>query len=217
MRGEVLYFDAERGIGFINGDDGNRYHFASADLATPSRPVKGVAVEFTTEGNRAHEVIVTGGAGAPAAPAHVAAPIDGEIAADAPQPGRRSLFGHFLACVTSNYLRFSGRAPRREYWGFALFMFLFLVVAIFGGLIVDAMVGNLDSDEPVLTIGLTSVLLLALILPSLSVTIRRLHDIGLSGWFILLGFIPTVGNLIILVFCLIPSQKNDNRWGPVPS
>ena len=47
-------------------------------------------------------------------------------------------------------------------------------------------------------------------------TVRRIHDIGLSGWFILLGLIPTVGNLIILVFALIPSQGKANRWGEVP-
>ncbi|MDO8933008.1 MAG: DUF805 domain-containing protein, partial [Rhodocyclaceae bacterium] len=44
----------------------------------------------------------------------------------------------------------------------------------------------------------------------------RLHDIGLSGWFYLLVFVPSVGSLIIFVMTLIPSQKHDNKWGPVP-
>ena len=57
---------------------------------------------------------------------------------------------------------------------------------------------------------------LATFIPSLAITVRRIHDIGLSGWFYLLILIPYIGGLIILVFTLVPSQKNDNKWGPVP-
>jgi uncharacterized membrane protein YhaH (DUF805 family) len=81
--------------------------------------------------------------------------------------------------------------------------------------VVDAALDNLD-DTPVATIGLPVLLFLATIVPALAVTIRRLHDIGLSGWFYLVVFIPSVGSLIILVMTLMPSQKHENRWGPAP-
>ena len=58
--------------------------------------------------------------------------------------------------------------------------------------------------------------LLATFLPGLALVVRRQHDIGLSGWFYLLVLIPYVGGLIVFVFTLIPSQKHDNKWGPVP-
>ncbi len=217
MRGEVLYFDDQRGIGFINGDDGNRYHFAGPDLVSAAAPGKGAKVEFLTEGNRARDVMALGGA------RQKPAVTETEPSATAPSRlagskthGRRSLFGHFLDCVTVSYARLGARAPRREFWGFFLFGFVVMVAAIFAGLIADGVAGNLDREEPVLALGLTGILVLALALPSIAVTIRRLHDIGLSGWFILLGFVPTVGNLIILVFALIPSQKSENKWGPPP-
>ncbi|MEQ8450801.1 MAG: DUF805 domain-containing protein [Nitratireductor sp.] len=217
MRGEVLYFDDQRGIGFIDGDDGNRYHFASPDLVAAAAPGKGAKVEFLTEGNRARDVMAVGSrtenAAGPRDEPSTIAPT--RPAGNKPR-GRRSLFGLFLDCVTISYARLGARAPRREFWGFFLFVFIVMVVAIFAGLIADGVAGNLDREEPVLALGLTGILVLALALPSIAVTIRRLHDIGLSGWFILLGFVPTVGNLIILVFALIPSQKSENKWGPPP-
>ena len=53
--------------------------------------------------------------------------------------------------------------------------------------------------------------------PWIGLIVRRLHDIGLTGWLYLLFFIPTVGGLIILVFALIPTQAQENQWGPVPA
>jgi uncharacterized membrane protein YhaH (DUF805 family) len=82
----------------------------------------------------------------------------------------------------------------------------------------DAGLGNLDggNEVPAVTIAAAGILLLGSIIPHIAVTIRRQHDIGISGWFYLLIFVPYVGNLIILVFTLIPSQANENKWGPIP-
>ena len=90
---------------------------------------------------------------------------------------------------------------------------IFVTVA---GVVIDAALGNLDREEPVFTSIFAGLVVLSMLVPSLAVTVRRIHDIGLSGWFILLGLIPTFGNLIILVFAMIPSQKRENRWGEVP-
>ena len=89
----------------------------------------------------------------------------------------------------------------------------YLVLGL-AGLAIDNAVGT--GDEPAVMIILVVLFGLAITLPGLAVTVRRQHDIGLSGWFILLGLIPTFGSLIIIVFALIPSQKHENRWGPVP-
>lgn len=234
MKGEVLYFDDERGIGFANGDDGNRYHFDRGDLPAGYAPRKGIRIAFTPSGNRAGAIQPEGGfvvAPAPDSPARSAPAIARPTssvpqvtsgvspppsAAAASAPGDRSLWGYFKGCVTSGYMRFGGRARRKEYWGFVLFFLLttLALTAIAG--IVDGVLGNLDRDEPIFTVVVPVLFVLSMILPSLAVTVRRVHDIGLSGWFVLLGLIPTVGNLIILVFALIPSQGKANRWGEVP-
>ena len=75
----------------------------------------------------------------------------------------------------------------------------------------------MDSAEPYVTMLLLGVFVVAMIIPSISVTVRRIHDIGLSGWFYLLILAPYVGGLILFVFALIPSQTRENRWGPVPA
>ena len=231
MQGEILYFDAERGIGFANGDDGNRYHFDRGDLPGGYSPRKGMRIAFTPTGNRAGRIEAQGGsvAAAPVAPVRetrptgavpwvsggaVAAP---GVSAPAPtDPGALSLFGYFLRCVTGGYVRFSGRARRKEYWGFVLFFMLTITLLALVALFIDAAVGNLDRDEPITLAILPTLFGLAMVLPSIAVTVRRIHDIGLSGWFVLLGLIPTIGSLILIVFALIPSQKNPNRWGEVP-
>ena len=58
--------------------------------------------------------------------------------------------------------------------------------------------------------------MLATFLPWLGLIVRRLHDIGLTGWLVLLIFVPTFGTLAIIVFGLIPTQGHENQWGPVP-
>lgn len=240
MKGDVLYFDAERGIGFASGEDGNRYHFDRADLPAGFSPQKGMRIAFAPSGNRAGGIVPEGGfaaapeAAAPlargAAPAAAGAParetrpiravpsVAAAPASRAPLAGARplSLYGHFRSCVTAGYVRLRGRASRREYWGFVLFSVLAVLAVALAALILDASVGNLDRDEPIALAILAPLAVLALLPPSVAVTVRRIHDVGLSGWFVLLGLIPSVGSLIILVFALIPSQKRPNRWGEVP-
>ncbi|NOU63709.1 DUF805 domain-containing protein [Paenibacillus sp. LMG 31461] len=106
--------------------------------------------------------------------------------------------------VLSNYVGFSGRARRKEYWMFALFN---IIISIGLG-IVEAIIGL----DQVLS-GLYSLFIL---LPSLAVAFRRLHDTGKSGWWILLGIIPLIGFIILLVFFCQDSDVNDNQYGPNP-
>jgi uncharacterized membrane protein YhaH (DUF805 family) len=112
--------------------------------------------------------------------------------------------------VWKKFATFEGRARRKEYWFFQLFNVLAVLVLVF----VDMMVGTFDLDAE---IGLLSgVYCLAVILPSIAVQVRRLHDTNRSGWWILIGLIPLVGSLVLFVFSVLDSQPGANRFGPNP-
>lgn len=103
----------------------------------------------------------------------------------------------------SNYATFSGRAHRPEYWWFALFNVLgSLALAVF-----DILLG-IDA--------LSTLFSLAVLLPSLAVGARRLHDIGRSGWWLLLWFIPLIGQLVMIYWAIQPGDQGTNEFGPPP-
>jgi uncharacterized membrane protein YhaH (DUF805 family) len=120
--------------------------------------------------------------------------------------------------LTHNYANFRGRAHRAEYWSYALFWLLALALVMGVGLVLDGGLTDFRAaiERPVITLTLSVVFVLATLLPGLGLAVRRQHDIGLSGWYSLFMLIPSLGSLVLLVFSLIPSQKRDNRWGPVP-
>lgn len=109
----------------------------------------------------------------------------------------------------SKYVDFKGRARRSEYWYFTLFTFLVGVVTS----IIDSVIGT---DYGTTSGGLVNtVASLALFLPGLAVGVRRLHDTGRSGWWILIGIIPIIGWIVLIVwFCT--DSKPDNQYGPNP-
>lgn len=102
-----------------------------------------------------------------------------------------------------NYVNFKGRARRKEYWMFVLFNFIVAIVLS----IIDSLLG--------ITI-LSTIYSIAVIIPSLALCFRRLHDIGKSGAWILIGLIPLVGEIILLVFFCTDSQAGENQYGPNP-
>ena len=112
--------------------------------------------------------------------------------------------------VLKKYADFNGRARRKEYWMF----FLFNVIISIALLIVDGILGT--SAVPG-TMGLLGVIyLLALLVPGIAVAIRRLHDTGRSGWWILIGLVPFVGGIILIVFLVQDSTPGDNQFGRNP-
>lgn len=113
-------------------------------------------------------------------------------------------FKWFFICVMKKYADFKGRARRKEYWMFILVYMIFEIV-----------LGILAGILPILAI-LLGIFCLALIIPSLAVAVRRLHDIGKSGWFLLLMLIPLVGPLIILYFMVKAGDQGANKFGPDP-
>ena len=110
----------------------------------------------------------------------------------------------YLNVLKDKYAVFSGRARRKEYWMFLLFNVL---IAIGLG-IIEAVIG---------TGGLLgAVYSLAVLIPSIAVTVRRLHDTSRTGWWILIVLVPVVGTIILLIFMVLDSQPGDNEYGPNP-
>ncbi|MFF4797877.1 DUF805 domain-containing protein [Streptomyces sp. NPDC001351] len=105
--------------------------------------------------------------------------------------------------VLKKYAVFSGRARRKEYWMFWLFAAIIYVVLLAVGLAIKV---------PYLAL----VFEVAILLPSLAVGVRRLHDTGRSGWWLLFGLVPLVGGITLLVFSCSDSQPGVNKYGPNP-
>ncbi|AWH53489.1 DUF805 domain-containing protein [Stenotrophomonas sp. ESTM1D_MKCIP4_1] len=117
-----------------------------------------------------------------------------------------------LILPLKRYAQFDGRANRREYWMFQLF----LVLATFVLMIPFVIAALMESQGLMIAMGVLFVLFwLATIVPVIAVTVRRLHDCNQSGWLYLLSFVP-FGGLVIFVFTLLPGTPEENRFGPVP-
>ncbi|MFI0845847.1 DUF805 domain-containing protein [Mesorhizobium sp. IMUNJ 23232] len=228
MRGKVLHYDEEQGFGFIDGADGNRYTVRREDLRRDGSLAKGTSVDFQPSGDQAKNVFSihaqAGDAGAEnaaaGATAHAAEPRDfGRNAVPSPITTRieTGLWHYFRRALTANYANFADRARRKEYWGYVLFWMLAFVAVSMISLTLDYQVGNMEPgyEAPVfMALGMAG-WILATLVPSLAMAVRRQHDIGISGWFFLVVFIP-MGVVIALIFALIPSRKRENKWGPVP-
>lgn len=116
----------------------------------------------------------------------------------------------FKKCF-KQYADFSGRARRKEYWMFQLFCVLFMFAVMIVGGILDSVF-----DSPGLfSMGLVCILGLAIIIPSLSVTVRRLHDTDKTGWWYLITLIP-FGGIVLLVFMVTEGTNGSNTYGPSP-
>ena len=115
----------------------------------------------------------------------------------------------YLKVVRDNYANFQGRATRKEYWMFVLFNILFG----FSAMILDSILFGYEYDS----LGLIWLLyILAIFIPSLGVTIRRLHDTDRTAWWLLFGIIPLVGPLVLLIFVCTDSTQGNNKYGPQP-
>jgi uncharacterized membrane protein YhaH (DUF805 family) len=115
-------------------------------------------------------------------------------------------FGDAIASVFGNYATFSGRAPRSEFWYWALFNFIASIVAVG----VDTMAFSESLFSPA-----SSILALGLLLPNISVGVRRLHDIGRTGWWFLIAF-TIVGVILLLVWACQKGTTGPNGYGQDP-
>ncbi|WP_306324761.1 DUF805 domain-containing protein [Streptomyces venezuelae] len=105
--------------------------------------------------------------------------------------------------VLKKYVVFNGRARRKEFWMFELINVIISIVITVVALSLDFQL-------------LSTIYSLAIFLPSLAVTVRRLHDTGRSGWWVLIGLVPLVGFIVLLVFACTEGDQHENAHGPNP-
>ena len=107
----------------------------------------------------------------------------------------------YLKVVRDNYANFNGRASRQEYWMFTLFNIIFVVVAM----VVDGVLG--------LGFIIYMLYMLAVLIPGIAVFVRRMHDIGKSGWWFFISLIPLIGGIWLLVLLATDGSSEDNNYG----
>lgn len=112
-------------------------------------------------------------------------------------------FVEAISSGLSNYVNFSGRAQRSAYWWWVLFVIVVDIVAS----LIDATIGA----QIIATIAS-----LALLLPSIAVGVRRLHDLDRTGWWLLIGLVPLVGFIVLIIFFVQQGTAGANRFGPDP-
>ena len=113
--------------------------------------------------------------------------------------------------VIKQYADFKGRARRREYWMFALFN----IIVIMALLLVAGMIGSATDSVELVSIPIM-IYYVAIILPSIAVAVRRLHDINKSGWYYLVSLIPLIGGIWLLVLLCTEGDRGDNQYGSNP-
>ncbi|HDM8144704.1 TPA: DUF805 domain-containing protein [Vibrio harveyi] len=105
--------------------------------------------------------------------------------------------------VLKKYAVFNGRARRKEYWMFFLFNLIFSFVLGF----IDGILG---------TVFIGTIYGLVVLIPGIAVMVRRLHDIGRTGWWVLIGLIPLIGLIVLIVFAATDGNKGSNEYGSNP-
>lgn len=123
-------------------------------------------------------------------------------------------FFEAVKTVFGKYATFSGRARRKEYWYWNIFVVLityliYIPLSLYGSY-------NDEAFATSLTLIITFIICVGTIVPSIAVSVRRLHDIGKSGWWYFISFIPGIGGIILFVFTLMDSQPGANEYGENP-
>jgi uncharacterized membrane protein YhaH (DUF805 family) len=132
-----------------------------------------------------------------------------DLKSDGVKTNKERLMSWYLE-VLKKYTVFSGRSRRKEYWFFVLFNILISVVLA----IIDGVLGTASKQGGVGVLG--GLYSLAVLIPSIAVGVRRLHDSGKSGWWLLISFVPCVGVFVLLYFLVQDSQPGENQFGPSP-
>jgi len=212
MHGEVIRLVAGAEPGFIRGDDGNLYCYTAERVHKRRALSVGTRVDFIALGEDARDIYVLNSpvtAATPGSPGPVHAP-----AAATKSDG---MFTYFLRALSRNYFQLYGRARRMEYWGFLLFFFVSLIVLFFADIVISAMFYGEDSNgDPNFWPAFSGIFYLYCLIPSLTVTVRRLHDQDMTGWLLLLNLVPYIGGIILFILMFFDSRSQPNKHGPSP-
>ena len=125
----------------------------------------------------------------------------------------------YLKALKENYVNFSGRARRKEFWMFQLFLIIITTICIGLDNILGTVVAMDAGPFGLIFLPFGWLFFLCSIfhfLPSLSLVVRRLHDVGKSGSWYLIGLIPIIGGVFLIVLLCSEGDKNENKWGLNP-
>lgn len=120
---------------------------------------------------------------------------------------------NFKHCVVHKYANFEGRASRSEYWHFMLVYQLIIAIILFICAAISCVIPVSGTTGVALGLVVLFILSIGFIIPGVAVAVRRLHDVGWSGWFVLVGLIPFVGVPIMLILMALPGKSAANRFG----
>lgn len=129
------------------------------------------------------------------------------------QESQYNMIDWWKKVVLKNYANFQGRARRSEYWYFALCNLIFIIPVYILGII------GTVTESTLLTVigfGLYGILAVGIIIPSLAVAVRRLHDTNRSGWYYFIAFIPLIGSILLLVWFFTEGDRFTNNYGDDP-
>ncbi len=112
--------------------------------------------------------------------------------------------------VLKKYAVFSGRARRKEYWYFVLFNIIISIVLA----VIDGVTGSFSAEAGMGLLG--GIYTLAVLIPGIAVSVRRLHDTERSGWWLLIALVPLIGVIVLLVFMVQDSKLGQNQYGANP-
>lgn len=122
-------------------------------------------------------------------------------------------FSQAIQSVFSKATKIEGRAPRSEYWYWVLFTFIVQMFTILPVILVAMMIPQKDVWAILPFLIAAGSIWVFLWITRITVTVRRYHDQGLSGWMFFIGFIPAIGGLLEIIFMLQPSQPGSNKFG----
>lgn len=112
--------------------------------------------------------------------------------------------------VLKKYAVFGGRARRKEYWYFVLFNLIISIILA----IVDNVTGSFSAEAGMGLLG--GLYMLAVLIPGIAVSVRRLHDTDRSGWWLLIVLVPLIGAIVLIIFMVLDSSPGENQYGPNP-
>ena len=217
MKGKILDFSVTQGGGLILGSDGTRYLFNADQWHGQSLPKVGQDVDFNiNDVKKAIEIY----------PDVFAVTQEFISTSQTNYPSRsydnyqnldqNSFWDYTVAAYTKNFANFQGRARRREFWGVSLVVALItspvsltFIWIMNGGSNVDPLFGQF-------IILLYLLICLVNLIPSSALAVRRLHDIGKSGWWYWISLVPIIGGIWILILLCTEGTRGDNRFGADP-
>lgn len=198
MKGQILDYSIQTNLGIITADDQTRYEFTGAEWRGQNTPKRGDHVDFdiNPEG-KAVQVFTALSSSNPIY--NLSEQLD-KISNQDQAESQFNMIDWFVKCL-KNYANFTGRARRKEFWFFTLVQFIILIIAQ----IIDSVIGT--------EFVLYALIVLALLIPSLAVSVRRLHDLSKSGWWYLIALIPLIGAIILIIWFATETKAEVNQWG----